>query len=375
MPPPARVTLLAGAIAVMTALAGCASSADGARPAAGPRLSGRRDERTVVRSLRDVYEPYFAIGAAVEPQTLVTHREILTRHMASLTAENHMKLHMVRPFRGTTSYAGADAIVSFAEEHGMQVRGHTLLWHEAAPDWFFEDDSGRPAAAGTVRERLREHIAAIVARYRGRVYAWDVVNEAVSDSSGTGILRETRWLETLGPSYLADAFHAAHEADPDALLFYNDYSLVEPGKRARTVELLRGLIADGVPVHGVGMQGHWTMTWPPVDLIDQAISAYSELGLRVEITELDVSFYDWNDHSTRFDSFTPGMDEALARRYGEIFAVLREHADAIDAVTFWGAADDVSWLNYIPVRGRPNYPLLFDRDHQPKAAFFAVTVF
>ncbi|TVQ26056.1 MAG: endo-1,4-beta-xylanase [Spirochaetaceae bacterium] len=364
---------------------GCATGASATgHPVAGRPVAGQgsADVRGVadvrargdVRALRDVYAPYFAIGAAVQPQTLDSHREILTSHMSSITAENHMKLHMLRPSAGTVDYSGADRIVAFATEHAMRVRGHTLLWHEAAPDWFFRDATGAPATPEAVRERLRQHVTELVGRYRGRVYAWDVVNEAVSDSPAQR-LRQTQWLDVLGPDYIADVFRWAHDADPDALLFYNDYSMVDPAKRDRTIALLGDLLADGVPVHGVGMQGHWTLRWPSVREIDRSIRAFADLGLRVEITELDISFYDWSDQTTRFDRFTPEMDQALAARYGEIFEVFRRHADAIDAVTFWGAADDVSWLNYIPVRDRPNYPLLFDRAHQPKAAFFAVTRF
>ena len=368
----ALITAVTAALAVVAlgttaGLSGCASGPSAAGSAAG---AGRGD----MQALRDVYAPYFAIGAAVQPQTLDSHREILTGHMSSLTAENHMKLHMLRPSSGVVDYTGADRIVAFATEHGMRVRGHTLLWHEAAPAWFFLDDSGAPASRETVRERLRLHVTELVGRYRGRIYAWDVVNEAINDSPSPR-LRQTPWLDVLGPDYIADVFRWAHEADPDALLFYNDYSMVEPGKRDRTVALLRDLLARGVPIHGVGMQGHWTLQWPPTREIERSIHAFADLGLRVEITELDVSFYDWNDRATRYDRFTPDMDQALAARYGEIFEVFRRNADAIDAVTFWGAADDVSWLNYIPVRDRPNYPLLFDRSHRPKAAFFAVTRF
>ncbi len=358
-------TLIATAAGV--GLSGCASG----RAATGSAADAGRGE---VEALRDVYAPYFAIGAAVQPQTLTTHRSILTTHMSSLTAENHMKLHMLRPSSGVVDYSGADLIVAFAAEHGMRVRGHALLWHEAAPAWFFLDDTGAPASREVVRERLKNHVTELVGRYGGRIYAWDVVNEAINDSPSPR-LRQTQWMDVLGPDYIADVFRWAHEADPDALLFYNDYSMVEPGKRDRTVALLRDLLTDGVPVHGVGMQGHWTLQWPPTREIERSIRAFADLGLRVEITELDVSFYDWNDRTTRYDRFTPEMDRALADRYGEIFEVLRRHADAIDAVTFWGAADDVSWLNYIPVRDRPNYPLLFDRSHRPKAAFFAVTRF
>ena len=366
--------LLLVGLAAFVMVAGCVSSrtdAPGNTRAAATRVV----DGGPVRALGEVYERHFAIGAAVQPGTLITHDALLVRHMNSLTPENHLKLHMVRPHPGVISWTGADAIVDYAGEHGMRVRGHALVWHEAAPEWFFHEADGSEASREVVRDRLREHILETVGRYRGRIHAWDVVNEAVADSAGEGLLRPTRWLEALGPEYIALAFRAAHEADPGALLFYNDYSLVEPRKRDRTLRLLRELIAEGVPVHGVGLQGHWTLTWPPVRLIGEAIRAFADLGLRVEITELDISFYDWNDHEARFDAFTAEMDRALALRYDEIFSVLRDHADLIDAVTFWGAADDVSWLNYTPVPGRPNYPLLFDRRHQPKAAYFRVTDF
>ncbi len=350
----------AAATLAMIAVTGCLGGPD------------ERQSGAVVPSLSGVYADFFPIGTAVQPRTLSSHNELIARHFTSLTAENHMKLHTIRPSSSRVDYSGADAVVDFAEAHGMMVRGHALIWHEAAPDWFFHD-SGSRADPETIRRRLRDHITETVTRYRGRVYAWDVVNEGVSDSAG--FLRDTIWLDALGPQYIADAFRWAHAADPDARLFYNDYSAIDPGKRERIVRLVNELRADGVPIHGVGIQGHWTLTWPPVSMIRDAIERYADLGLEVEITELDISFYDWEDRTTRYPALTDTMERRQAARYAEIFRVFREYSDVITNVTFWGVADDVSWLNYIPVQGRPNYPLLFDRAHREKQAFFAITDF
>lgn len=354
-----RASLLGAVIAVLV-MVGCTSS---------PRE--RSTDPTVI-PLGELYSEFFLIGVAVQPRTLVSHRDILTRHFTSLTAENHMKLHTIRPTSTVVDYSGADTIVAFAHEHEMKLRGHTLIWHEAAPAWFF-NDHGEQAAPDTVRERLRTHVTETVSRYRGVVYAWDVVNEGISDSGG--FLRDTEWLRVLGPGYIADAFRWAHAADPDALLFYNDYSAIEPGKRDRIARLVRELQADGVPIHGVGIQGHWSLTWPPVSMIRDAIETYAALGVTVEITELDISVYEWDDRTTRYAGLSEELERRQAARYREIFEVFREYSDVVTNVTFWGAADDVTWLNNFPVRGRPNYPLLFDREHREKKAFFAISEF
>lgn len=359
-----RASILGVVIAVLVTvvmMVGCTSSPR--ERSAGPKVT----------PLGGLYSEFFLIGVAVQPRTLVSHRDILTRHFTSLTAENHMKLHTIRPTSTVVDYSGADTIVAFAQENEMKLRGHTLIWHEAAPTWLFIDEGGQ-AAADVVRERLHTHITETVSRYRGVVYAWDVVNEGISDSPG--LLRDTVWLQKLGPDYIADAFRWAHAADPDALLFYNDYNAIEPGKRDRIARLVRELQADGVPIHGVGIQGHWSLMWPPVSMIRDAIETYAALGVTVEITELDISVYEWDDRTTRYAGGLPEeLERRQAARYREIFEVFREYADVVTNVTFWGAADDVSWLNNFPVRGRPNYPLLFDREHREKKAFFAITEF
>jgi len=220
----------------------------------------------------------------------------------------------------------------------------------------------------TLLARLRDHIHTVVGRYRGRIKGWDVVNEALNDD---GTLRQTPWLAGLGEDYIAQAFRFAHEADPDAELYYNDYSLENAPKRRGALDLVRRLRDEGVPIAGVGLQGHDRMDWPTPAQQDSTIAAFAALGVHVMITELDIDVLppDLNPYP---DSLPDSVQAALAGRYAALFAVYLRHADAITRVTFWGVSDGDSWLNNWPVRGRRNYPLLFDRLHRPKPAFDAV---
>ena len=325
-----------------------------------------------VPSLSQVFSSDFAIGAAVNARTIRSHRDLVVEHFVSVTPENEMKFERLQPAEGLYTFEEADRIVMFAKEYGLRVRGHTLVWHNQTPDWVFEQD-GRPADRQVVLARMRAHIETVVGRYRSAVYCWDVVNEAVADE-GTELLRRSKWLELVGPDYVEQAFRYAHEADPDALLFYNDYNECNPEKREKIVRLLRLLLDRGVPVHGVGMQGHWDLEHPTADEIRSAIERYASLGLRVQITELDVSVYGWRDRDR--DSWPAMPDPALlerqAARYEEIFRLFHEYRDVIDGVTFWGVADDATWLDHFPVPGRKNWPLPFDEAHRPKPAFFAM---
>lgn len=326
-----------------------------------------------IPALHEVYEDYFPIGAAVNSWTIESHKDLIAAHFNSLTAENEMKFDHLQRVEGVYTFDRADAIVELAEKNQMLVRGHTLVWHSQTPDWVFKDENGNPASRELLLERMEEHITTVVSRYRGRVYAWDVVNEAVAD--GPGYLRtDSPWYKIIGPDYIAQAFIFAHRADPEAKLFYNDYSAVDPAKSDRIYRLLKELLDQGVPIHGVGIQGHWDINHPPTRRLEAAIKKYASLGLEVQITELDLSVFAWGDNR-RLQSVPKNRLRTQARRYRELFEVFRKHEDVITGVTFWGVADDRTWKDNFPVRGRKDWPLVFDGEHRPKAAFWEIVNF
>jgi endo-1,4-beta-xylanase len=275
--------------------------------------------------------------------------------------------------------------VAFGEKHGMAVMGHTLVWHSQTPRWVFEDADGKPATREALIERMRDHIHTVVGHYKGRIRGWDVVNEALNED---GTLRQSPWMKIIGEDYIAMAFRFAHEADPALELYYNDYSLENEPKRKGALDLIRKLQAQGIPVAAVGLQDHINLQWPSADQLDQTIRAFGELGVKVNITELDI---DVLPHATRqqtadvaarakyaaelnpyADGLPPAVQDTLAKRYAEVFGVYLKNRKIIERVTFWGVTDAGSWLNNWPVFGRKNYPLLFDRDGNPKPAFQAV---
>lgn len=321
------------------------------------------------------YEDYFPIGTCVSPQTLITHKDLLISQYNSLTSENHMKFESIHPEMDRYDFTVADQLVEFAQEHNKLVRGHTLVWHGQNPAWLFKDKNGNQVDRDTLLKRMKEHIETVMHRYKDSVYCWDVVNEAVEDS-GTHILRKkSPWLEIVGPDFLEKAFEYAHEADPDALLFYNDYNESEPAKRDKIYELVKGLKDKNVPIHGVGLQAHWNIYGPSIDVIRQAIEKYAELGLELHVTELDVSVFEFSDRRADLTEPTQEMLDKQAELYDNIFSLFREYAEIVTNVTFWGAADDATWLDNFPVRGRKNWPLLFDVKHNPKPAFDRIVKF
>lgn len=331
-------------------------------------------ENNVNGNLPKLYEAFkgsFDIGAAVNPSTIVTAGDLIANHYNSLTAENAMKFVSVHPDEDTYMFEDADKIVAFARKHGKRMRGHTLVWHNQTSDWLFQEKDGSPVSQEKLFERMKSHIDTVVKRYKDDIYAWDVVNEVITDEESDA-LRPTKWLDIAGPSYIAKAFELAHEADPKAQLFYNDYNESSPRKRDKIYNLVKSLIDQGVPVHGVGLQAHWNLYGPSLDEIRAAIEKYASLGLRLQLTELDVSVFNHDDKRTDLVSPTEEMLELQAIRYEALFNLLVEYQDNIDAVTFWGAADDYTWLSDFPVRGRKNWPLLFNEKHEPKASFWSV---
>ncbi|WP_078553762.1 endo-1,4-beta-xylanase [Bacillus alkalicellulosilyticus] len=319
--------------------------------------------------LHEAFKDHFLIGAATNPWTLKKQSELLKNHFNSVTAENEMKFVSLQPSENEFTFDNADLMMSFAKENGMGVRGHTLVWHNQTPKWVFEKQDGSPIDRDALLMRMKSHIDTVMKRYKGEIYAWDVVNEAVSDKDDE-ILRPSKWLDIIGEDFISKAFEYAHEADPHALLFYNDYNESVPEKREKIYKLVKSLKEKDIPIHGVGLQAHWKLENPSLDLIRQAIERYAELGLKLHITELDVSVFEHEDNRTDLKEPTTDMLERQAERYGELFQLLKEYSRDITSVTFWGAADDYTWLDNFPIRGRKNWPFPFDEHHKPKQSFY-----
>ena len=348
-------------------------------------VAGASDEPV----LKDAFAGRFRIGAAVNAGVWEGGQErvraTVERHFDSITADNEMKPMFLQPREGEFHFETADKFVAFGEKNKMKVIGHCLVWHMQTPNWFFRSEGGGPVTREKALERMRAHIFAVVGRYKGRVKGWDVVNEAFDDG---GRLRRTPWMRAIGPDFIEHAFRFAHAADPEAELYYNDYNMFAPGKRAAVIRLVRRLKAAGVRIDGVGMQSHVALRRPNLADYEASIVAFAAEGVKVMITELDVSVLPEarglsakvlrsKDFDEKFNPWKNGvlpdeMQQRLARRYEDLFRIYLRHADAIGRVTFWGVADGLSWLNVFPVRGRTDYPLLFDRSLKPKPCAAAV---
>jgi endo-1,4-beta-xylanase len=331
--------------------------------------------------LKDYYKDFFPIGVAVSPQALKTDQAtLIVEQFNSMTPENAMKMGPIHPKENEYFWSHADSIVAFAQHNNLKLRGHTLCWHSQTPKWLFTDEKGVTVSKEVLLKRLKDHITAVVTRYKGKVYAWDVVNEAISDKPDE-FLRNSEWLKICGEEYITKAFQYAHEADPNALLFYNDYNEINPVKREKIFKLVKSLKDAGVPIHGIGLQGHWALNEPSRSQLDSTLTRFSELGLKIQITELDISVYP-KEHTARerkaedYDSnFTKEKEAKQIEVYKMCFELFRKHKDAISGVTFWNISDRHSWLDNFPVRGRKDYPLLFDKDLKPKKAYWAVVDF
>ena len=340
------------------------------------------------KGLKDYYQDYFPIGVSVMPRELSgPDSALILQQFNSLTPENSMKLGPIHPEENRYNWNAADSIVAFAQAHGMRVRGHNLCWHENTPAWLFKDAQGGQVTKEVLLQRLKDHITTVVSRYKGKIYAWDVVNEAVDDDS-TKFLRNSPWYRICGEEFIAKSFEYAHAADPSAQLFYNEYNTERPEKRERIYRLLKQLVEAGVPINGVGIQGHWSIYEPSEKDLRDAIERFSSLGLKVQITELDISIYPWekNRRARRpdeQDALTPELEQRQAEQYKKVFAIFREFAPPasspqkriITGVTFWNVTDRHTWLDQYPVPGRKNYPLLFDTEGRPKKAYWSVVDF
>lgn len=325
---------------------------------------------TNIPSLYKQFEDYFKIGAAINKRTMHESRDTITKHFNSITAENEMKFENLHPKEDEYDFSISDEMVSFAEENNIDVRGHTLVWHNQTSDWIF-DKNGQGVDPDTLLERMKSHIETVLDRYKGKMYAWDVVNEVILDEKEP-FFRQSKWYEILGEEFIEKAFIYAHEADPNAQLFYNDYNESDPIKSEKIYQLVKGLKEKDIPVHGVGMQAHWNIVEPNLDHIKSAIEKYASLDVRIHVTEMDVSMYEHHDRRTDVTKPDSKMLELQAQRYEQFFKIFKEYHQHIDSVTLWGVADNYTWLDNFPVRNRKNWPMLFDENHQPKEAFWRI---
>ncbi len=336
-------------------------------------------------TLKDALKDKFLIGAALNanqtPSSDSAENELIISQFNAIVAENCMKSALIQPEQGVFKFEDADRFVKFGEDHNMWITGHTLIWHSQAPGWLFVDSEGKDVSRDTLIARMKTHISTLVGRYKGRVKGWDVVNEAIEDN---GDYRQTKFYKIIGEDYIELAFKFAHEADPDCELYYNDYSMANPGRREGVVKMVKGLQEKGIKIDAIGMQGHLNIDVPDINEFEKSILAFSELGVKIMITEMDITVLPWPSQevsaeiSTNFelraeynpfpDSLSAEMSEKLTNRYTDFFKLFIKHCDKISRVTLWGVHDNQTWRNNWPVRGRKDYPLLFDRELQPKPA-------
>jgi endo-1,4-beta-xylanase len=333
------------------------------------------------KGLKDYYKKYFPIGVAVGAANLKgDEAEFILQQFNSLTPENAMKMGPVHPEENRYYWNDADSIIAFAQRHGLKVRGHNLCWHNQAPRWLFKDSAGKTVTKEVLLRRLKDHITTVVSRYKGKIYAWDVVNEAIADDSAH-YLRNSPWYQICGEDFIAKAFEYAHAADPNAVLFYNDYNEINPVKREKIYKLVKGLKDEGVPIGGVGLQGHWAINEPSKEQLESTIKKFADLGLQIQITELDISVYP-KEHNARErrpedadTAFSPEKEKKQMEAYRMCFGVFRKYRKSLSGVTFWNVSDRHSWLDNFPVRGRKDYPLLFNKELKPKKAYWEVVNF
>jgi endo-1,4-beta-xylanase len=336
-------------------------------------------------SLKAASGQRWLMGAAVTSRQLGDPRieKLVAEQFNYLTAEYEFFPQSLHPRPGQFTFERADRIAEFAKTHHLPLTGHMLCWGQFTPAWMFEGADHKPLSREKALANLKQHIDGVVGHFRGKVVSWNVVNEGLSDAPDE-YLRDTPARRAIGDDYIAKAFEYAHAADPDALLYYNDYNIEEPLKLAKTIKLIRSLRQQKLRIDAVGIQGHWLLNYPDVKVIDQALTTLGKEGIKVMITELDVDVLPRNEsgadlahvNGTGANPYASGLPAKIAaeqaRRYADLFRTFAAHADTISAITFWGVDDGQSWLNGYPVKGRTNYPLLFDRALMPKPAFKAV---
>ncbi len=335
------------------------------------------------QSLKEAFNGKFYIGTALNAYQITGEDslslKVLKKHFNSIVAENCMKSEEIQPKEGVFNFELPDKFVELGEKNNMQIIGHTLIWHSQAPDWLFVDEKGNEVSKEVLIERMKKHISTVVGRYKGRIYGWDVVNEAFNDD---GSWRESKFYKIIGKDYIKLAFEFAHEADPDAELYYNDFNMAKPGRRDSVISLITELKQQGVKIDGIGLQGHYTMTHPLVKDYDKALEMYSKLGLKLMITEMDLTVLPWPtekegadisltaEYQEKMNPYPNGMPDSVSlawsQRCKKFFDLYIKYQENISRVTMWGIHDDQSWRNNWPIKGRKDYPLLFDRNLEPK---------
>jgi endo-1,4-beta-xylanase len=351
---------------------------------AGCSNSKKVSSSTAIPSLQQTFKDDFTIGTALNADQIQEKEphaaRLVPQQFGAITPENIMKAEVIHPEWSRYNFDLADQLVAYGQKHNLQVNAHTLIWHSQLPTFVrgIKD-------ADSVRRFFTEHITTLASRYDGKVYSWDVVNEALEEN---GSLRKSIFLEKLGEDYIVEAFRLAQKAAPNTKLYYNDYNIEQPKKRAGAIALIKKLKAAGVRIDGVGIQGHWRAYDVPLKDIEQSILEFSALGVEVMFTELDLGVLPnpWDGdgadvgqtaaYNEKMNPYAGGlpdsMQQKLTKGYEDLFRLFLKHQDKISRITFWGVNDGQSWLNDWPIRGRTNYPLLFDRNFQPKPAFYRI---
>lgn len=343
--------------------------------------SNQKTAVTEELSLKDVVGDKFLVGVALNVNQSsgidTSSVKLVKQHFNSIVAENCMKCEVIHPEENRYDFTQADQFVDFGEKNGMAIIGHCLIWHSQLAPWFCVDEKGNNVSPEVLKQRMKDHITTIVTRYKGRIKGWDVVNEAILED---GSYRQSKFYEILGEEFIPLAFQYAHEADPNAELYYNDYAMNMPGKREGVVKLVKKLKERGLRIDAVGMQGHMGMDYPDINEFEQSIVAYAGAGVKVMVTEWDMSALPTAKQSANIsdtvafqkslnpypEALPDSVSEAWNKRMKLFFDLFEKHADVITRVTAWGVSDGDSWKNDFPVKGRRDYPLLFDRSYQPK---------
>lgn len=333
--------------------------------------------------LKDAFCGKYYIGTALNSDQITgkdtASIRIIKENFNAIVTENCMKSGPLQPEEGVFNFSLADKFVEFGESNNMYITGHALIWHAQVPRWFFNDSLGNEISREVLIKRMRNHIHTVVGRYKGIVKGWDVVNEVIDDRDGS--YRKTRFYQIIGEDYIRLAFEFAHEADPQAELYYNDYALTNPQKRKGAIEMVKKLKEQGVRIDAVGEQGHIGLDTPSLDELEQTINDFAALGVKVMITEMDVTVLpmDWSlgadvsarmEYKKKSDLYVNGLPDSVnvifEKRYSDLFSLFLKHKEAITRVTLWGVTDAQSWKNGWPIPGRTDYPLLFDRNFKPK---------
>lgn len=335
-------------------------------------------------TLKDVLGKYFLFGAAIDTTVSRGHNpavsDIVIKNFNSIVAENCMKGEEIHPEENRYYWDDADKIVDYARKNNLTMIGHCLVWHSQPPRWMFTHANGDTVSRYELIDRMYHHITTVMKRYKGRIKGWDVVNEAVEDD---GSMRQTPYLRIIGPDYIKLAFQFAHAADPNAELYINDFSMAKPEKRATYMRIVKELQnTPGVRIDAVGMQSHNGMDYPDLAEYEKSIDAFASLGVKVMITEFEVNALP-NPHNfggaeisqnfeyqKKLNPYKDGMPKKAQKEWSErmltFFKIYRKHRHQISRVTMWGVTDTNTWLNDFPVKGRTNYPLLFDRQNKAK---------